>query len=63
MHPIQKQMHGMLLHPEQETKVEYQLKAGRGRVVMVFDDEKRARIAADERGLALFRQTTFNEKL
>lgn len=63
MHPIEKQKNGLPLHPSNETQIDYVLKSKRGRPVMSFSEEKRAREEAQARNLDLYRVTTFTEKL
>lgn len=46
-----------------DAKIEYQLKSSRGRLVMSFQDEQRAREEAVARSLTAFRVTTYTEKL
>lgn len=62
---IYRQMQGLPLVPEKgcSTKVEYQLRAPAGRVVVVYDDEERARLQLVGRNLKLFRVTIISEEL
>jgi len=60
---IYKQTQGLSLKPQDNHKIEYQLKSQSNHIVMSFDEESRAREEAISRGLACFRVTTITEKL
>ena len=60
---IERQINGLPMKVENDYKVEFQIRANSGRVVMTFDNQERAREESLKRGLNYFRITTIIEQL